>query len=40
VILEGEPAALGDAVKTAGLELEGEDRETKAEKPGEEIGTL
>jgi di/tricarboxylate transporter len=40
VILEGEPAALGDAVKTAGLELEGEDRETKAEKPAEEIATL
>ena len=29
VILEGEPAALDEAVKTAGLELEGEDRETK-----------
>ncbi|HUQ12234.1 MAG TPA: SLC13 family permease [Steroidobacteraceae bacterium] len=40
VILEGEPAALDEAVKTAGLELEGDDRETKAEKPDEEIGTL
>ena len=40
VILEGEPAALDDAVKTAGLELEGDDRETKPEKPDEEIGTL
>jgi di/tricarboxylate transporter len=40
VILEGEPAALDEAVKTAGLELEGEDRETKADKPDEEIGTL
>ncbi len=40
VILEGEPAALDDAVKAAGLELEGGDRETKAEKPTTEIGTL
>ena len=40
VILEGEPAALDEAVKTAGLELEGDDRETKAEKPDAEIGTL
>jgi di/tricarboxylate transporter len=40
VILEGEPAALDEAVKTAGLELEGDDRETKAEKPDEEIATL
>jgi di/tricarboxylate transporter len=40
LILEGEPAALDEAVKTAGLELEGDDRETKAEKPDEEIGTL
>ena len=40
VILEGEPAALDEAVKTAGLELEGDDRETRAEKPDEEIGTL
>ena len=40
VILEGEPAALDDAVKTAGLELEGDDRETKSEKPDEEIGTI
>ncbi len=40
VILEGEPAALDDAVKTAGLELEGEDRETKTEAPAAEIGTL
>jgi di/tricarboxylate transporter len=40
VILEGEPAALDEAVKTAGLELEGDDRETKVEKPDEEIGTL
>ena len=40
VILEGEPAALDEAVKAAGLELEGDDRETKAEKPDEEIGTL
>jgi di/tricarboxylate transporter len=40
VILEGEPAALGDAVKTAGLELEGEHRETRVEKPDEEIATL
>ena len=40
VILEGEPAALDEAVKKAGLELEGDDRETKAAKPDEEIGTL
>jgi di/tricarboxylate transporter len=40
IILEGEPAALDEAVKTAGLELEGDDRETKVEKPDEEIGTL
>ena len=40
VILEGEPAALDAAVKTAGLELEGKDRETKPEKPDEEIATL
>jgi di/tricarboxylate transporter len=39
VILEGEPAALDEAVKAAGLELEGDDRETKGEKPAEEIGT-
>jgi di/tricarboxylate transporter len=40
VILEGEPAALDEAVKSAGLELEGDDRETKVEKPDAEIGTL
>ncbi|HEV8444809.1 MAG TPA: SLC13 family permease [Steroidobacteraceae bacterium] len=40
VILEGEPAALDAAVKAAGLELEGEDREPKGEKPTEEVGTL
>jgi di/tricarboxylate transporter len=40
VILEGEPAALDEAVKTAGLELEGDDRETRIDKPDEEIGTL
>ena len=40
LILEGEPAALDEAVKTAGLELEGDDRETKVDKPDEEIGTL
>jgi len=40
VILEGEPAALDDAVKTAGLELEGDDREIKATRPEEEVGTL
>jgi di/tricarboxylate transporter len=40
VILEGEPAALDEAVKAAGLELEGDDRETKVEKPDEEISTL
>jgi di/tricarboxylate transporter len=40
VILEGEPAALDEAVKTAGLELESEHRETKVDKPDEEIGTL
>ncbi len=40
VILEGEPAALDEAVKTAGLELEGEDRETKIEAPAAEVGTL
>src|SRR5690242_6810713 len=40
VILEGEPAALDEAVKAIGLELEGEDRETKVEKPDEEIGSL
>jgi di/tricarboxylate transporter len=40
VILEGEPAALDEAVKAAGLELEGEDREPKVDKPDEEIGTL
>jgi di/tricarboxylate transporter len=37
VILEGEPAALDEAVKTAGLDLEGEDRETKGAKPDTEI---
>ena len=40
VILEGEPAALDEAVKTAGLELEGDHRETKTEKPAEEIATV
>jgi di/tricarboxylate transporter len=40
VILEGEPAALDEAVKAAGLELEGDDRETRTEKPDEEVGTL
>jgi di/tricarboxylate transporter len=40
VILEGEPAALDEAVKTAGLELEGDDREVKAAKPAEEVGTF
>jgi di/tricarboxylate transporter len=40
VILEGEPAALDEAVKKAGLELEGDHRETKTEKPAEEIGTV
>ena len=40
VILEGEPAALDEAVKTAGLELEGEDRETRIETPAAEVGTL
>jgi di/tricarboxylate transporter len=40
VILEGEPAELDAAVKSAGLELEGDDRETKVAKPDEEIGTL
>lgn len=40
VILEGEPAALDEAVKAAGLELEGDDRETKVDKPDEEIGTF
>jgi di/tricarboxylate transporter len=40
VILEGEPAALDEAVKTAGLELEGEHRETRVEKSDGEIGTL
>lgn len=40
VILEGEPAALDEAVKKAGLELEGDDREVKPAKPDEEIGTL
>jgi di/tricarboxylate transporter len=40
VILEGEPAALDEAVKAAGLELEGDDRETRVDKPDEEIGTL
>jgi di/tricarboxylate transporter len=40
VILEGEPAALGDAVKTAGLELEGDDRQTRTEKATTEIAAL
>ncbi len=40
IILEGEPAAHDEAVKTAGLELEGEDREPRVDKPDEEIGTL
>jgi di/tricarboxylate transporter len=40
VILEGEPAALDEAVKAAGLELEGDDREVKAEKPDAEISAL
>ena len=38
VILEGEPAALDAAVKTAGLELEGDDRDIKAESPDAETG--
>lgn len=40
LILEGEPAALDEAVKAAGLELEGDDREVKAEKPDVEITAL
>jgi di/tricarboxylate transporter len=40
VILEGEPAALDAAVKTAGLELEGDHRERTPGKPDAEIGTL
>jgi di/tricarboxylate transporter len=40
VILEGEPAELDAAVKAAGLELEGDDREPIAEKSDAEIGTL
>jgi di/tricarboxylate transporter len=40
VILEGEPAALDEAVKTAGLELEGENREPEPSKPDVEIGAL
>ncbi len=40
LILEGEPGALDEVVKKAGLELEGDDRETVVDKPDEEIGTL
>jgi len=40
VILEGEPAALDEAVKAAGLELEGDDREIKPEKPDIEVSAL
>jgi di/tricarboxylate transporter len=41
VILEGEPAALDEAVAVAGLELEGEDREIKPEKkPDAEVASV
>jgi di/tricarboxylate transporter len=40
VILEGEPAALDEAVAVAGLELEGEDREIKPEKPTAEVASV
>ena len=40
VILEGEPAALDAAVKAAGLELEGDDREPKAESSDGEVAAL
>lgn len=38
VLLQGEPAALQQAVARAGLELEGEDRSTRSDKANEEIG--
>jgi di/tricarboxylate transporter len=40
VILEGEPAALDEAVAAAGLELEGEDREITPEKRDAEVTTV
>ena len=40
LILEGEPEALEQAVVQTGLELEGEDRDIKIEKPAEEVGAL
>jgi di/tricarboxylate transporter len=38
VLLQGEPAALQQAVARAGLALEGEDRSTRSEKADQEIG--
>nr|WP_198683548.1 SLC13 family permease [Peristeroidobacter agariperforans] len=38
VLLQGEPAALQQAVARVGLELEGEDRSTRSDKANEEIG--
>lgn len=38
VLLQGEPAALQQAVARVGLELEGQDRSTRSDKANEEIG--
>ena len=38
VLLQGEPAALQQAVARMGLELEGQDRSTRSDKANEEIG--
>lgn len=40
VLLQGQPAALQQAVARAGLELVGEDRSTKSDKASEEIGVV
>lgn len=40
VLLQGQPAALQQAVARAGLELVGEDRSTKSDKATEEIGVV
>ncbi|HEY0687267.1 MAG TPA: SLC13 family permease [Steroidobacter sp.] len=40
VLLQGEPAALQQAVARLGLELEGEERSTRSDKANEEIGAV
>ncbi|MBM0104992.1 SLC13 family permease [Steroidobacter sp. S1-65] len=40
VLLQGQPAALQQAVARAGLELVGEDRSTRSDKASEEIGVV